>query len=73
MELSDPDLLRELVTLLRTAARVLARTPAVIDAAARELVEAPLFEAWLEERAQAAHVEWFWGNADDSAFADADD
>jgi hypothetical protein len=42
---------------------VLEQTPACLDGSTRLIVERRLFEAWLEEKRQAAQIEWFWGNA----------
>jgi putative peptide maturation system protein len=42
--------------------RVLSMTPAALDTPMREAIQDILFEAWLEERREAATVEWFWGS-----------
>jgi len=41
----------------------LERVPASLDAATRRTIAKLLFEEWLEERRQAAHIEWNWGSA----------
>ena len=46
-----------------TIVRVLDLTPALLNGPTRLAVERRLFDAWLEERRQAAQIEWFWGNA----------
>jgi putative peptide maturation system protein len=43
--------------------RILERVPASLDAATRRTIAKLLFEEWLEERRQAAHIEWNWGSA----------
>jgi putative peptide maturation system protein len=43
--------------------RVLSGTPARLDGPTRAAVQDLLFEAWLEERRQAATIEWYWGPA----------
>jgi putative peptide maturation system protein len=44
-------------------ARVLDLTPACLDGPTRLVIERRLLDGWLEERRQAAQIEWFWGNA----------
>jgi putative peptide maturation system protein len=43
--------------------RLLAAEKPRLDAAVREAIKKILFDNWLEERRQAANVEWLWGNA----------
>lgn len=43
--------------------QVLAVMPARLEAPERRAIEAILFREWLEERREAATIEWFWGNA----------
>ena len=43
--------------------RVLALEKPRLDEATREAIKKILFDNWLEERRQAANVEWLWGNA----------
>jgi putative peptide maturation system protein len=42
--------------------RVLSFTPARLDQPTRLVIKKTLFEEWLDERRQAARIEWFWGN-----------
>lgn len=43
--------------------RILSFKHACLDEATRTAIKKILFEMWLEERRQAARIEWFWGNA----------
>jgi parvulin-like peptidyl-prolyl isomerase len=43
--------------------KVLFVEPARLDARTREEIKQMLFEDWLEQRREAAHVEWLWGNS----------
>jgi putative peptide maturation system protein len=43
--------------------RVLSVTPARLDQETRLAIKKTLFEEWLDERRQAARIEWSWGNA----------
>jgi putative peptide maturation system protein len=43
--------------------RVLSFTPARLDEPTCTAIRKILFEEWLEERRQAARIEWYWGNA----------
>jgi Parvulin-like peptidyl-prolyl isomerase len=47
--------------------RVLSFTPARLDERTRNTIKKILFEAWLAERRQAAKIEWYWGNADQTS------
>ncbi|NUP65657.1 MAG: hypothetical protein HOW71_26215, partial [Nonomuraea sp.] len=47
--------------------KVLAVEPAVLDGTARDLVERRIFGEWIEERRNAAKIEWFWGVAERTA------
>ncbi|QYC45524.1 hypothetical protein Nocox_39905 [Nonomuraea coxensis DSM 45129] len=47
--------------------KVLAVEPAVLDATVRGLVERRIFSEWIEERRNAAKIEWFWGIAERTA------
>jgi putative peptide maturation system protein len=42
--------------------RLLSQSAARLDKPTREAIEQILFEEWLEDRRQAARIEWFWGN-----------
>ncbi len=41
---------------------VLRVVPAILDEDARDGIKKVLFEQWLDERRQAASIEWLWGN-----------
>jgi putative peptide maturation system protein len=43
--------------------RVLSVSPGRLDERTRRAIQKRLFEEWLEERRQAATIEWYWGNA----------
>jgi putative peptide maturation system protein len=43
--------------------RVLSSAPGRLDERTRRAIQKLLFEEWLEERRQAATIEWNWGNA----------
>jgi putative peptide maturation system protein len=43
--------------------RVLEIVPAQLDERTRTAIKKILFDRWLEERRQSAHIEWCWGNA----------
>jgi putative peptide maturation system protein len=45
-------------------ARVLAVTPARLDAATRTVIEDRLFEDWLADRRASARITWYWGTAE---------
>ncbi|MEW1842826.1 TIGR04500 family putative peptide maturation system protein [Nonomuraea angiospora] len=47
--------------------KVLAVEPAVLDETVRNLVERRIFSEWIEERRNAAKIEWFWGVAERTA------
>ncbi|SET89043.1 TIGR04500 family putative peptide maturation system protein [Nonomuraea wenchangensis] len=47
--------------------KVLAVEPAVLDATVRDLVERRIFSEWIDERRNAAKIEWFWGIAERTA------
>jgi putative peptide maturation system protein len=46
-----------------TLVRVLSLKPACLDEPTQTAIKQILFEKWLEERRQAARIEWYWGNA----------
>ena len=43
--------------------KVLQTTPAMLDSATSQTIEARLFQEWLAERRKAAMVEWYWGRS----------
>lgn len=50
--------------------RVLSVTTGRLDKATRIAITTILFEEWLQERRQAARIEWFWGKATTSSPSD---
>ena len=42
--------------------QVLSFTPARLDDSLADRIQRLLFEQWLDERRQSAHIEWFWRN-----------
>jgi len=47
--------------------RVLSVVRASLDDSTREAIRKILFDEWLEERRKAATIDWFWGNASNTA------
>ncbi len=46
-----------------TLVRVLSTTPARLDDSVLSAIKEILFEEWLAQKREAAHVQWCWGNA----------